>query len=50
MIWAFWLAAAVIAYAYVGYTSWLRLRGQAPSSKQGKSKRDTNFLCLFFNN
>jgi cellulose synthase/poly-beta-1,6-N-acetylglucosamine synthase-like glycosyltransferase len=28
MTWAFWLAVAVIAYAYVGYVGWLWLRGQ----------------------
>jgi len=26
MIWAFWIAAGVIAYTYVGYVCWLRLR------------------------
>ena len=26
MIWIFWLAAAVVAYTYVGYAGWLRLR------------------------
>jgi poly-beta-1,6-N-acetyl-D-glucosamine synthase len=28
MIWVFWLAAAVIAYAYVGYAGWLWLRAK----------------------
>jgi cellulose synthase/poly-beta-1,6-N-acetylglucosamine synthase-like glycosyltransferase len=28
MTWVFWLAAAVIAYAYVGYLAWLWLRAQ----------------------
>ena len=28
MRWVFWLAAAVIAYAYVGYVGWLWLRAQ----------------------
>ena len=26
MIWIFWLAAALVAYTYVGYAGWLRLR------------------------
>ncbi|HTT24129.1 MAG TPA: glycosyltransferase family 2 protein [Candidatus Sulfotelmatobacter sp.] len=26
MIWIFWLAAALVAYTYVGYVAWLRLR------------------------
>ena len=26
MIWAFWMAAAVVGYTYVGYAGWLRLR------------------------
>jgi len=26
MIWAFWIAAGVIAYTYIGYACWLRLR------------------------
>jgi len=28
MTWAFWLAASVIAYAYIGYAGWLWLRAQ----------------------
>lgn len=28
MTWVFWLAAAVIAYAYIGYVGWLWLRAQ----------------------
>jgi biofilm PGA synthesis N-glycosyltransferase PgaC len=28
MIWLFWLAAAVIAYAYIGYAGWLWLRAK----------------------
>ncbi len=26
MIWVFWLAAALVAYAYIGYAAWLRVR------------------------
>ena len=38
MTWVFWLAAAVIAYAYVGYVAWLWVRAPCASAA-GEARR-----------